>query len=205
MLAEPTKRQQEIADFIAERMSRGDGAPTEREIKDRFGFKSPFAARSHLAAMEKKGMIHREPGKARSIRLTRKTAEGIPILGVIPAGAPMAAFEQMDEILPVPRGLFPGDALFGLRVKGESMVGKGIFSGDIAVLNRQPEVRDGEIAAVLLDDDATLKIFRRERGAVVLHAANPEVKKRVLSEDDHGTVLILGRFVGLIRRVGDRS
>jgi repressor LexA len=85
------------------------------------------------------------------------------------------------------------------------MIGKGIFSGDIAVLNRQPDVQDGEIAAVLLDDEATLKIFRRQAGEVVLHAANPAEPDRVIGEDDHKTVLILGRFVGLIRRVGGRS
>jgi len=204
MVAAPTKRQREITDFIAERIRSGGGSPTEREIGERFGFKSPFAARSHLAAMEKKGIIQREPGKARSIRLTAGVSDGIPILGEIPAGAPMTAFEQMDEVLAVPKGLFSGAELFGLRVKGESMINKGIFSGDIAVLNRQPDVQNGEIAAVLLDDDATLKIFLRLRGKVILRAANPDVPDRFVEKDDHKAVLILGRFVGLIRRVGGR-
>ena len=105
-------------------------------------------------------------------------------------------------MLPVPPQLFRGTDLFALRVKGDSMKDAGILSGDIAVLNRQQDVADGEIAAVLLDDDATLKYLFRRRGTVVLQGANPGFPDVVLRADEVRTLRILGKFVGLIRQQG---
>jgi repressor LexA len=202
MSAAPTQRQQEIAAFIAAEFRDRGTTPTQREIATRFGFASPNAVRTHLRLMEKKGMIERTPHKARGLKLCASAAPGIPLLGKIAAGLPQEAVECPDEMLPVPPQLFRGTDLFALRVKGDSMKDAGILPGDIAVLNRQQDVADGEIAAVLLDDDATLKYLFRRRGTVVLHGANPLFADVVIRADEVHTLRILGKFVGLIRRQG---
>jgi repressor LexA len=124
---------------------------------------------------------------------------GIPLVGHIAAGNPQIALQDPDDVVPVSPELFPGSELFALRVRGESMKNAGILPGDIAVLNRQSEVADGEIAAVLLDDEATLKYLYRLKGAVILRGANPAFPDIVIRSDGQRSVQILGKYVGLIR------
>lgn len=176
--------------------------PTQREIAARFGFASPNAVRSHLRLMENKGMLSRLPGKARGLKLRCVTPAGIPVLGSIAAGNPRAALQDADDIVPVSPQFFHGTDLFALRVKGDSMKNAGILPGDIAVLNRQQDVADGEIAAVLLEDDATLKFLYRRGGAVVLRGANPAFPDIVIRSSDSRSLQVLGKYVGLIRLQG---
>ena len=147
-------------------------------------------------------MLARQPGKARSLRLTISVPSGIPVIGRIAAGTPQEAFQTADEFLPLPPQFFPGTELFALLVKGDSMRDVGILSGDIAVMNRQPDVADGEIAAVLLDDDATLKFVHRRSGTLVLRGANPTFPDIVIQRDEARSLHILGKYVGLVRRYG---
>ncbi len=202
MPAAPTKRQQEIATFIASEFRDRGMMPTQREIAARFGFASTNTVRTHLRLMERKGMLARMPRTARGLKLSAVAATGIPLLGRIAAGIPQEAMESPDDMLPVPPQLFRGTNLFALRVKGDSMKDAGILPGDIAVMNRQEDVADGEIAAVLLDDDATLKYLRRCRGSVVLRGANSAFPDIVIRADEVRTLRILGKFVGLIRQQG---
>ena len=179
--------------------------PTQREIAARFGFASPNAVRSHLRLMAKKGMLAWLPGKARSLTLKCNTSAGIPLLGRIAAGLPQEALEDTDDVVPMSPHFFRGADLFALRVKGDSMKDAGILPGDIAIMNRQPDVADGDIAAVLLDNDATLKFFHRRRGTVVLRGANPVFRDLVLRGDDLTSLRILGKYVGLVRQQGGAS
>jgi repressor LexA len=197
----PTIRQQEIAQFLRAEFQRRGVMPSQREIADRFKFASVNSVRSHIRLMERKGMLARQPGKARSLRLT-VALTGIPLLGRIAAGNPVQAIQDVEEFLPVLPGMFRGGELFALRVKGDSMKDVGILPGDIAVFNRQPDVIDGEIAAVLIDDDATLKFVHRRNGVVVLRGANPVFHDLVIRHDDPRSFSILGKYVGLIRRDG---
>lgn len=198
----PTQRQQEIASFLeAEHRVRGV-MPTHREIALRFGFASPNAVRTHLRLMEQKGMLARLPGKARGLRLQCTASAGIPVVGHIAAGSPLEAIQDVEEVLPLPPRFFPGTELFALRVKGESMKEAGILPGDLAVLNRQSDVADGDIAAVLLDDDATLKFVYRQNGAVLLRGANPAFPDILIRPDASRSLRVLGKYVGLIRREG---
>jgi repressor LexA len=183
-------------------LRKSGSAPTQREIAERFGFASLNSVRSHLRLMEKKGMLNRLPGRARGLKLKRRLTSGIPLLGHIAAGDPQIALQDPEEIVPVSAGLFSGSELFALRVRGESMKDAGILHGDIAVMNRQNEVADGEIAAVLLDDEATLKYFYRRTGAVILRGANPAFAEIVIRDNGHRSVQILGKYVGLIRNQG---
>ena len=201
MSSRPTERQDQIAAFIDSESRKRGIAPTQREIAARFGFASVNSVRSHLRLMEKKGMLSRLRGKARGLKVESRPV-GIPLMGHIPAGNPQLAFEYSDEVLPVPQDLFPGSHLFALRVRGESMKDAGILPGDIAVMNRQDEVSDGEIAAVLLDDEATLKYLYRRGGAVVLRGANPEFPDIVFRKNAGRSVRILGKYIGLIRKTG---
>jgi repressor LexA len=201
MSAIPTPRQMEIAEFLGAEFQRRGVMPTQREIAKRFQFASVNSVRSHIRLMERKGMLAREPGKARSLRLI-VTAAGIPLIGNIAAGSPVEAIQEIEEFLPVSPGMFRGGELFALRVKGSSMKDVGILPGDIAVVNRQQDVTDGEIAAVLLEDDATLKYVHRRKGAIVLRGANPAFRDIVIPRDDARALRILGKYVGLIRKEG---
>ena len=201
MSAAPTPRQLEIAEFLGEELQRRGVMPTQREIADRFHFASVNSVRSHILLMERKGMLARQPGKARSLRLIVAPA-GIPLLGQIAAGSPLEANQDVKEFLPVSPSMFRGGELFALRVKGDSMKDVGILPGDIAVVNRQQYVADGEIAAVLLEEDATLKFVHRRNGAVVLRGANPAFRDIVIQRDDARALRILGKYVGLIRKNG---
>jgi repressor LexA len=177
--------------------------PTNREIAAKFGFASENSVRSHIRLMEKKGMVARLPGKARGLKLIISVSpSGIPVVGDIAAGVPRNAAQNADEILPVSPKFFGGTDLFALHVKGDSMKDVGIFSGDIAVINRQEDIADGEIAAVLLDDDATLKFVYRRSRAVILRGANSAFPDIVIQPDESRSLRILGKYVGLVRRQG---
>ena len=174
--------------------------PTCQEIAGAFGFSSPNAVQSHLGLLEKKGVIQRLPGKARGLRLLRAPKpEGIPLLGKIAAGDPILAAEASGEYLPLADHLFAGSDLFALSVRGDSMVGRGIFDGDYAIIRGQPDVDDGEIAAVLRDDEATLKIvLRPDAHSLVLRGANPAFPDIVVRKGE-AVPQILGKYVGLVR------
>jgi len=148
--------------------------------------------------MAKKGMIRLLPGKARGLKLTLRTS-GIPLLGIIAAGEPREAQQEVDEVLPISPDWFRGTDLFALRVKGESMKDAGILSGDIAIINRQADVIDGEIAAVLMEDDATLKFVYREGDKVRLRGANRAFPDIAILRDECQQPRILGKYVGLVR------
>lgn len=201
MSALPTPRQLEIAEFLGGELQRRGVMPTHREIADRFQFASVNSVRSHLRLMERKGMVARQPGKARSLRLT-VTPIGIPLLGRIAAGDPFEAIQEAEDFLPVSPSMFSGSQLFALRVKGESMKNVGILPGDFAVINCQYEISNGEIAAVLLDDDATLKYVFRRNGSIILRGANPEFQDIIIGREDTRTLRIIGKYVGLIRKNG---
>src|ERR1017187_3177507 len=149
MPSRPTERQEQIAAFLHTESRKRGVMPTQREIAEHFGFASLNSVRSHLRLMEKKGMLNRLPGKARGLMLKRSPSAGIPLLGHIAAGDPQIAFQDPEEFILASPELFSGSELFALRVKGESMKDAGILPGDIAVINRQSEVADGEIAAGL--------------------------------------------------------
>jgi repressor LexA len=203
MPTRPTSRQQEIAEFLEAEFGRRGMMPTRREIATRFGFASPNSVRTHLRLMAKKGMVTLMPGKARGLRLTLRVSSGIPVLGRIAAGNPQEAHQDTEEILPISPQFFRGTDLFALRVKGDSMKDFGILPGDIAIINRQQDVADGEIAAVLLDDDATLKFVYRRSGTVILHGANPGFRDIIVRRDESCSLRILGKYVGLIRKQGE--
>src|SRR5438874_10346349 len=181
-----TKRQQEIFDFIKRYSARYGYPPTVREIGEAVGLASPSTVHAHLANLERAGLLRRDPTKPRAIELRREpkapaVAESdvhkLPLVGEVAAGGPLLAAENIEEYLAVPEPLSRGGEEFLLRVKGDSMVNAGILDGDIVVVRRQQDARDGEIVVALAGDDegadeATVKRFFRESGRVRLQPEN---------------------------------
>ncbi|MDR3405705.1 MAG: transcriptional repressor LexA [Chthoniobacter sp.] len=205
MLTPLTERQAEVFAFIQARQRNAAVTPTLEEIRVHFGFGSVNAVREHLRLIEKKGYLQRAAGKPRSIRLARSASNRrgstvrVPLLGRIPAGEPSLAVEEVEEILHLPREQFRGEKLFALRVDGESMVGAGILNGDVAVLDAGRVAANGDIAAVVIDDEATIKRLYRTQGGIRLVAENPACPERNIPRARLASVRVAGVFVGLIR------
>jgi repressor LexA len=123
------------------------------------------------------------------------------LLGTIPAGNLATAYEDAEELLNLPANLFRGHQLFALRVRGTSMEGAGILHGDVAVLDERPDVREGAIAAILIEDEATLKRVYHTHGALVLKAENPAFRDIKIAENEAQPPRILGVLVGILRKV----
>jgi repressor LexA len=178
-----TGRQQEIWDFLVDYVDRHGYPPTVREIGEAVGLASPSTVHAHLANLERAGLLKRDPTKPRALELVgRETAPAaaaaelprLPLVGQIAAGGPLLADENIEEHVAVPERL-NGDFL--LRVKGESMVNAGILDGDLLVVQRAQDARNGEIVVALAGDDesadeATVKRFFREDGRVRLQPEN---------------------------------
>lgn len=203
-----TKRQEEVLNFVEDHLSKHGVAPTLQEICDDFGFKSPNAASQHLRLIAKKGYLVRLRNSPRSIQLPVRRAgspgrtdmHSVPVLGRIAAGHPIFALENVEDTLELPKQLFRGRKLFALKVQGDSMTGAGIFDGDLAILAAQPDFQDGEIAAVVVDEEATLKRLYRTSKGLRLKAENPAFPDRVISAEAERSYRLAGILVGTIRR-----
>lgn len=196
-----TERQDLIFNFIKDYTRECGFPPTVREIGDEFGI-TVKGAYDHLKAIEKKGYIRCTQNKSRAIELLVDRSDiapvdavPIPLLGRIAAGAPILAQENVEEYLSFPGPAFAGGEFFALKVKGDSMTGEGIFDGDIAIIRSQNTANNGDIVAALIDDEATLKIFKRAGGSITLMPANEAYRPIVLE-----TVEILGKLAGVFRR-----
>ncbi len=194
-----TPRQREIYNFIRSKIQGRGYGPTVREIGLHFEIKSPNGVMCHLKALQKKGLIHREPNMSRAIQLLEDPVNaqqmGLKLVGRIAAGAPVEAIEQTDEELTFTEWVEPGDK-FALRVTGESMIEEHIADGDFVIIRKQEQARDGQIVAVRDEDgEATLKRFYREKHRIRLEPANKAMKPIFRDR-----VNILGVLVGVVRK-----
>ena len=205
-----TARQQEIWNYLVEYVDRHGYPPTVREIGERVGLASPSTVHAHLANLERAGLLKRDPTKPRALELIgREKSEPapahedadvlrLPILGEIAAGAPLLAEQNVEDYVSMPAAT-KGD--FVLRVKGESMIEAGILDGDLVIVQRTQDARNGEIVVALAGDDegadeATVKTFYREQGRIRLQPENSSLQPIYA---DH--VQILGRVVGVFREL----
>jgi repressor LexA len=205
-----TGRQQEIWQFLTEYVGSHGYPPTVREIGEQVGLASPSTVHAHLANLERAGYLRRDPTKPRALELLRDrpTADGaaertevhkLPLLGSIAAGAPLLAEENVDDYLAVPEPLSRGGEEFLLRIRGDSMIDAGILDGDIVVVRRAQDARNGEIVAALVGDDesaneATVKRFFREGTRVRLQPENAALEPIYAPH-----VQVLGKVVGVFR------
>jgi repressor LexA len=199
-----TGRQQEIWDFLVDYVDTHGYPPTVREIGEAVGLASPSTVHAHLANLERAGLLKRDPTKPRAVELVGRerseapasTSDKLPLLGQIAAGGPLLAEQDIEDHLSVPETL-RGDFL--LRVKGDSMINAGILDGDIVVVQRAQDARNGEIVVALAGDDesadeATVKRFFRESGRVRLQPENDNLEPIYAQH-----VQILGRVTGVFR------
>ena len=191
-----TARQREIYEFLKDKiLNRGYG-PTVREIGTQFGIRSPNGVMCHLKALEKKGLITREPHMSRAIQLAESPSERmtLTLAGQIAAGSPLLAEEQTERVDFA--SLFDNEDHFCLKVKGDSMIEDQIADGDYVVVCRQESCTNGDIIVALVDgQDATLKRFYREPDRIRLEPANSSMKP-IYSND----VKVLGVVAGVIRK-----
>ncbi|SFH46193.1 transcriptional repressor LexA [Modicisalibacter xianhensis] len=181
-----TPRQQNVYDFIVKTMNELGYPPTRAEIARALGFRSPNAAEEHLRALSKKGVIRMIPGTSRGIRLPSQELEettgtsagephnGLPIIGEVAAGSPILAAAHIDRYCPLAPDYFTPRADYLLRVRGLSMRDIGILEGDLLAVHRTNRVRDGQIVVARLDDEVTVKRFRRDGHTVWLLPENEE-------------------------------
>ena len=171
-----TPRQEQIFDLIKEKISDTGMPPTRAEIADFFGFKSANAAEEHLKALAKKGYIDMLPGTSRGIRLAEQFVEesGLPLIGRVAAGEPILAQEHVEDRYQIDGNLFHPAADYLLRVNGESMKDIGILDGDLLAVHQTTDVQNGQVIVARVEDDVTVKRFKREGNIVYLHAENEE-------------------------------
>ncbi len=197
-----TDRQQTVLAFVEEFCSRQGYPPTVREVAAAFGIQ-PRAAVDHLAALKRKGYLHREPGVSRGLSLAMRSVGPVvevPVLGRIAAGQPLLASENVEETLPLPSSWVQGEEVFLLKVTGESMAPV-ILPDDLVMVRAQARVARGEIAVVLVDDEATLKRVYEEAGGLVLKGDNPDFTPLRFSADEAVDVQVLGKVVGVYRNL----
>ena len=198
-----TERQRQVLESIHTITGEKGYPPTVREIGDRLGLRSSCTVQRHLEALERKGYIKRDRTKARSVEIVQADDPTmvpvpmvpVPIVGTVAAGQPILAIENIEEVFPLPRDVVKYDKCFMLKVQGESMIDAGIFDGDYVVVRQQPSAEDGDIVVALLEDEATVKRFRRLRSRIHLEPANKSMSPIVADE-----VQIVGKVLMSIRR-----
>jgi len=208
-----TQRQKEILEFIISHIEQYGYPPSIPEIQKNFSFKSPNAVSDHLEALERKGYIARRPHKSRGIEvlIQPKSEKGenlngenvaeVPIVGRVSAGAPILAEENLEGTLFVDKTIVRNPkGVFALRVQGESMVNAGILNGDFVLVRQQPVAEQGEIVVVLIEDEATVKRFYKDKNKIKLKPENDTMNPIIVDPQD-SSVRIIGKVVGVVRRI----
>ncbi len=191
-----TPRQQEILQFIRDRLEATGLPPTRAEIAQEFGFRSPNAAEEHLKVLARKGVLELVPGASRGIRLSN--GGGLPLVGRVAAGSPILAQENIEAHYQVDSALFAPRADYLLKVRGMSMKDAGILDGDLLAVHRTSEVRAGQVVVARLGDEVTVKRFKKKGDVVQLLPENPDFEPIVVNLRTQELV-IEGIGVGVIR------
>jgi repressor LexA len=197
-----TERQRDVLRFIERRIGDDGVAPTLQEIATAFGFRSTASAQKHVAHLERKGFLLRQKHQKRGLVLPdpspeQPPASEIPLFGVIAAGTPIESIPD-DERIFVPADFLRSGEHYVLKVRGDSMIDDGVHDGDLVVVQRAQEARDGEMVVALVSGEATLKrIYHEGRKDIRLQPANPTLPTMIVPADD---VQVQGVIVGLLRR-----
>lgn len=203
-----TERQIKILEAIHDGIQRQGLPPTMRELADKVGLASPSSVKAQLHTLEKRGFIKRDEGLSRAIQLlwdpetnlnqTTSPGRSVPFVGEIAAGAPIVAEENVESVYALPPEFVGDGTLFMLRVRGDSMIDAGVYDGDYVVIRQQTNVGQGDMAAVLVEGEATVKFHRRTKdGRVFLDPANVRYEPIELTADLDSR--IMGRVVTVLR------
>lgn len=197
-----TAKQLEILEYIKEEILKRGYPPAVREICEAVHLKSTSSVHSHLETLEKNGYIRRDPTKPRAIeicddsfQMVRTEMVSLPVIGTVAAGQPILAEENIQSYFPVPADMIPsGDASFVLKVKGDSMINAGIFSGDQIFVQSCNTAHNGDTVVALVDDSATVKTFYKENGHIRLQPENDTMDPIIVDDCQ-----ILGKVFGVFR------
>lgn len=197
-----TKKQTEILEYIKSQIINKGFPPAVREICEAVNLKSTSSVHSHLETLEKNGYIRRDPTKPRAIEilddqfnLSRREVVNVPIVGLVAAGQPILAVENIESYFPIPAEYMPNVQTFMLKVKGESMINAGIFDGDQILVQQQNTARNGDIVVALVEDCATVKTYYKERDCYRLQPENDTMEPIMV----YGDLKILGKVIGVFR------
>ena len=194
-----TKRQEEILNLIKTHISDFGFPPTRADIAKTLGFKSPNAAEQHLRAIEKKGYIKILSGASRGIVLSESENNEIPIIGLVAAGGPILAQENIEKTIPKSRNLFSDDIDYYLRVKGDSMVDVGIYEEDLIGVSKSKDFKVGNIVVARINDEVTVKtLIEMSQTKVVLRPENQNYKDIIVNPETD-ELAIEGSCVALVR------
>lgn len=198
-----TPRQEQVLEYIRECVRSNGYPPTVREICTALELSSPSTVHAHLANLQRLGFIRRDPTKPRALDVIGEIRpRPLPLIGRVAAGEPLLIDEHVEDLIDVPGFLRRDDGDFVLRVKGDSMIGVGIFDADLIVVHPQAESRDGEIVVVRVtgigDDEATAKRLYRDGRKVRLESENDNHEPIIVSAD---RVELVGRVVGVLRQL----
>lgn len=205
MYEDLTEKQIEILYFIKNQVQKQGYPPAVREICKGVDLKSTSTVHSHLEKLEIKGYIRKDPTKPRAIEVLdrdsdtlfapKKTVD-IPIIGKVTAGQPILAVEHIEDTFPVPMEIAERGPLFMLKIEGDSMIDAGIFSNDYVLVKQQNQAVNGDIVVALLEDEATVKRFFKEKNCIRLQPEN-EMMSPIMVRD----IIILGKVIGLYRNM----
>ncbi len=194
-------KQLEILEYIKEEILKRGYPPAVREICEAVNLKSTSSVHSHLETLEKNGYIRRDPTKPRAIeicddsfQMVRTEVVSIPVVGRVAAGQPILATENIDSYFPVPAEFVPTGESFVLKVKGDSMINAGIFSGDQIFVQSCNTAKNGDTVVALIDDSATVKTFYKENGHIRLQPENDTMDPIIVDD-----CTILGKVYGVFR------
>ena len=194
-----TKRQEEILNLIKSHISDFGFPPTRADIAKTLGFKSPNAAEQHLRAIEKKGFIKILSGASRGIVLSESENNEIPVIGLVAAGGPILAQENIEKTIPKSRNLFSDDIDYYLRVKGDSMVDVGIYEEDLIGVSKSKDFKVGNIVVARINDEVTVKtLIEMSQTKVVLRPENQNYKDIIVNPETD-ELAIEGSCVALVR------
>lgn len=189
---------EKVYQFIKNYIEENGFSPSVRELCQGVGFSSTATAQYHIKKLISEGKITLSGAKNRTITLTNrseKRAKFIPIVGTVTAGLPILAVENLQGYCPIPDEFKDEEDMFALQIKGDSMIGAGIFNGDKIIVKKTPVCEDGDIIVALIDDEATCKRFYRRGNKIVLHPENSAYSNMIFDD-----VIILGQVKGLIRK-----
>ena len=201
------ERQQRILGAIRDCVVKNGYSPSTRQIGAAVGLRSSSSVAKHLTSLEEKGFLRRSESVSRPIDVraflresssqqTDENSVAVPVVGDIAAGTPISAIEHVDDFMTLPRDLTGRGTVFALRVRGESMIDAAICDGDTVVVRQQHEAHSGQIVAAMIDEEATVKVYRRRNGHVYLEPRNPAYE---VIDGDNAT--ILGVVVSVLRSV----
>ncbi len=194
-------KQQEILDYIKDIILQKGYPPTVRDICEAVNLRSTSSVHAHLETLEKRGYIKRDPTKPRAIeiiddsfRMVRQEMTSIPVVGQVAAGMPILAQQNIESYFPLPVEFVPNTETFVLKVKGDSMINVGIFSGDSIFVEVTKTAKNGDIVVALIDDSATVKTFYKENGHIRLQPENDSMDPIIVDNCE-----ILGKVFGVFR------